>query len=141
MINQVTSVIMFFNVVFLLVMGYMMFWPIQLSDILNEPFPVTPAEVQRGDTISFDIHFIKHEHYEVHSTRSIICDDGNLVTLANPVESTNVPLGEHIGSLELIIPKKVSNGNCHVELTNEYCANPLNCVERVLKSESFFVYE
>lgn len=140
MINKITAAIMFLNVAALLVIGYLMFAPVQLAEIYNEPFPVIPQEVKRGETVSFVVEFNKTKQYRVTSHRSIICADGNLVTLSQ-TSSTNAPLGKHTATIELVIPDKVSIGSCYIQLENTYHINPMRDEHRDMRTQDFTVIE
>lgn len=135
-----------FNFIVMLVAGWLMFIPVNLAEVYNEPFDVFPAEVQRGDTITFAVEFYKTDNYRVESTRAIICDDGNLVTLAVPNSTdgtvrSSVSQGRHTATVEITIPEKTSLGKCHVELNNTYYVNPLRTLYRTMETKDFTVYE
>lgn len=139
MINVFTSTIMAFNLLALLIMGWMLYAPIQLAEVYNEPFPVRPTEVHLGEDLEFQVHFKKTGDYAVTSNRNIICDDGNLVTLA-PKES-NAPKGEYKTWTSVTIPQKASVGECYLEMTNTYYINALRTEERELRTQSFTIIE
>ena len=132
---------MFLNIFVLVGLYYLMFWPVPLAEIYNEPFPVTPQEVKRGETLYFTIDFEKRSHYTVTSHRAIICKDGNLVTLANHTSNTHAPLGRHQATIGINLPDKVSNGECYIQLENTYDINPLREEHRTMRTQDFTVIE
>lgn len=139
MINKLTTIIMAINITILLAVGYLMFWPAQLSIVYNEPFPVYPQVVKRGDPLSYTVEMTKRATYDVHSSQSIICADGNLVTLADKNLRSSLPEGDHTVTDKIIIPEKVSDGRCYLQLQATYEINPLRDEHRIMKTEEFIV--
>lgn len=139
MINKLTGIFMFLNFVALLGVGYLMFWPVELAEVYNEPFPVRPAEVKRGGELEFYVHFKKTKQYQVTSNRNIICADGNLVTLAP--NKSHSPLGEHKTWTSITIPQKASLGTCYLQLENTYHINPIRTLHRELRTQDFTIVE
>lgn len=130
---------MLLNLAMLIGVAYMMFWPFPLTEVLNEPFPVEPYEIQRGDTITVFVEFEKYRDYPVELNKNIICNDGNLVTLAP--STSQAPTGHHDISIEITIPQKVSDGTCHFEFRNTYHINPLRQETLIRESQDFVVIE
>lgn len=137
MLNHFTTVFMLLNLGLLVWVGYMLFWPVQLAEIYNEPFPVYPQVVERGDTLMYEIEFNKTKQYRVAANKNIICEDGNLVTLA-PTES-DAPLGKHKAVGSIVIPEKASSGDCYLQFDNTYYVNALRSVHREMRTQSFII--
>jgi len=117
---------------------YQMFYQPQLDIIHNEPFPVRPASVERGGVIQWEIEYTKTNDFPATIHRNIICEDGNLVTLASSV--TNAPKGNHLKAInQLEVPLKTSLGVCYMELTADYEINNLRTVSRTYISQPFIV--
>ena len=138
MIHKITIGMLGFNIAVLLVVGYMFFHPVDLAVIYNEPFPVEPKEVQRGEKVSYDIHYNKPKQYRVQSDKNIICEDGNLVTLA-PV-SSNSPVGEYSVTVSVKVPEKTSLGSCFIQIQNTYYINAFRTVDKTMRTQDFIVY-
>ena len=137
--NQITTIIMALNIAILLVVGWMLFWPAPLPIIYNEPFPLDKQEVKRGEQISYLIHLRKTADYDAELNRNIVCDDGNLVTLAS--QNSHVPQGEHQIWVTITVPQKTSLGTCHLEMMNTYKINPIRNEYLSLRSQDFVVTE
>lgn len=138
-VNKATLLFLVINIVIFLYIAYLLFWPAPLPIIYNEPFPLDKTEVARGEEISYLIHLNKRSDYTAELNRNIICEDGNLVTLAP--SNSNVPQGEHKIWITLTIPNKTSLGVCHFELNNTYHINPLREIQVSFKSKDFFVVQ
>ena len=119
---------------------YTLAFPVQIAVLHNEPFPVYPSEVKRGEEISWKVELTKTNDYRATVNRNIVCADGNLVTLAR--SETNAPLGERIilnGSVT--VPLKTSLGECYIEITPTYHINPLRDITKSYRTQSFNVIE
>lgn len=136
-IQKATISLLFVNMVVIVIAAYMLFWPTQLPIIYNEPFPVTPNVVKKGGTISYTMEVNKRKAYGVNVSKNIICNDGNLVTLASVV--TNIPLGRSKVTPEVVIPQKTSLGTCHIVTTSEYRINPLRTETQHMSTQDFIV--
>ena len=139
MINKLTALFMALNFAILAVVGYMLFYPAPLPVVYNEPFPLDKSVVERGEQISYLIHLNKIADYTAKLNRNIVCDDGNLVTLA-PQES-RVAQGEHKIWVSVTVPMKTSLGTCHLEMNNAYEINPLRTEYVDMRSQDFVVTE
>jgi hypothetical protein len=137
MLNYFTTLFMATNIAILGVVGYMLFWPAPLPIIYNEPFPLDKYEVERGGQISYLIHLNKRADYNAHLNRNIICDDGNLVTLAP--QHSRISKGEHEVWVTVTVPEKTSLGTCHLEMNNSYEINPIRTEYMTLISQDFEV--
>lgn len=127
------------NILVLLYIVYLLWWPAPLPIIYNEPFPLDKTEVKRGEEISYYVELRKQADYRAVLNRNIICADGNLVTLA-PQES-GVSTGEQKIWVTLTIPMKTSLGSCYLEMNNTYFINPLRTEYLTLKTQNFTVIE
>jgi hypothetical protein len=134
-IQRATVGLLILNVITLVIAGVLLFWPASLPIIYNEPFPVYPAEVKKGETLTYTMVVNKRKQYTVDIHKNIVCEDGNLVTLANT--STNIPLGKQTIRPEVIIPTKASYSTCHIEITSVYEVNPLRSESQVMRTQSF----
>jgi len=139
MMNHLTAVFMAINFATISVVGYMLFYPAPLPVVYNEPFPLDKEHVARGEEISYLVHLNKLADYNAKLNRNIICDDGNLVTLA-PQES-RVGVGEHKIWVSVTVPMKTSLGTCHLEMNNAYEINPLRTEYVDMRSQDFVVTE
>ena len=128
---------MIINTAILLWVGWLLFSPAPLPIIYNEPFPLDKTEVKRGEEISYYIELNKTDDYDAVLNRNIICDDGNLVTMAPG--SSQVPTGEQKVWVTVTVPMKTSLGTCHLELNNVYKINSLRHETLNLRTQDFIV--
>lgn len=136
-LQKLTIALLITNVLILVVVGVLLFAPVRLPIIYNEPFPVSPREVRRGETLYYTMEVDKREQYAVDVHKNIVCDDGNLVTLA-PTK-TNIPLGRRTITPEVIIPMKASLSTCHIEIENTYHINPLRNETLEMRTQDFII--
>ena len=139
MLAKVTGAMMVMNVVILCIVAFMMLYPAPLPIIYNEPFPLDKTEVKRGEQISYLVHLNKRANYDAVLNRNIVCDDGNLVTLAPG--SSHVGQGEQRIWVTITVPMKTSLGTCHLRLNNTYHINPLRDEHLELRTQDFNVIE
>ena len=126
-----------------LLMGYvtyLMFEPFH-EPLVVEPFPVLNEnkEVVRGELLYYTIQLTKYQDIPVSSFKSIVCADGNLVTLA--FAQTSLPLGTHKLDTNVRIPEKTSLGECYLHFETTFHVNKLKDVHRERNTEVFYVIE
>lgn len=136
-IQKATIALLLTNMVVIVIAAYMLFYPAQLPIIYNEPFPVTPNIVKKGETVSYVMEVNKRKAYSVNVSKNIICNDGNLVTLASVI--TNIPLGKSRVTPEVVVPQKTSLGTCHITISSEYRINPLRTETQHMSTQDFIV--
>lgn len=134
-IQKITVVMLLLNFIVVGVFAYLLFWPTQLPIIYNEPFPVSPKEIKKGEVLTITMEVNKRKQYTVDVHKNIVCNDGNLVTLAP--NKTSIPLGTNTIEVEIIIPTKASFSTCHVEFENEYKINALRIEHQKMVTQSF----
>lgn len=134
-IQKATVALLIINFFVVLVAAFLLFYPAQLPIVYNEPFPVYPTEVHKGDTITYTMEVNKRKQYTVNVHKNILCEDGNLVTLA-PTK-TNIPLGRQTIHPEVIIPNKASFSTCFIEIVSVYEVNPLRTETQVMRTQNF----
>lgn len=119
---------------------YLILYPFKTVDLV-QPIKVLNEnhEVQRGGDLILEIDYVKYGNYTVDSSKNIICDDGNLVTMAN--NTTNLPAGQQKFVVAFTIPQKISLANCYLQYTNVYKVNPLRNITKVWATETFRVVE
>lgn len=135
LIQKLTIGLLVANVITLLTAAYFLFYPAQLPIIYNEPFPVSPQEVKKGEVLTYEMHVNKRKQYTVDIHKNIVCEDGNLVTLAS--NKTNIPLGKQTIRLEVIIPIKASFSTCYIEINSVYQVNPLRSETQTMRTQTF----
>lgn len=123
------------NVAILVVAAFLLFAPAQLPIVYNEPFPVYPQVVKKGEVLTYTMDVNKRKRYTVDIHKNIVCEDGNLVTLAST--KTNVPLGRQVIKPEVIIPQKASFSTCYIEINSVYEVNPLRIETQSMRTQSF----
>jgi hypothetical protein len=117
--------------------AWLLLAPVQLDEVHNEPFPVHPTELHKGDTIFWEIEYSKNNPYKAFINRNIICGD-NLVTLAP--EETDAPWGYRIVAKgEVVLPEKVSIGTCYIELKATYEINKLRDIQKTFRTQEFII--
>lgn len=136
---RLLSTFFFLNFLAVAWLFWMMFHPVELAEIYNEPFPIYPQEVKKGEELHYTIHFKKTKNYRVTSNKNIVCEDGNLVTLAP--QTTNASLGEYKASSKIVIPENITLGVCYIEFKTTYHINPLRDMQRTLKTQKFTIIE
>lgn len=139
MILRFAAGIMALNLISLMIVIGALLVPVELPEIYNEPFPVSPKVVQRGEVLTYVIEYNKTEMMQVDTHKNIICNDGNLVTMA-PTH-TAAPTGKHRVEVDVTIPEKTSLGVCHIEITNTYHVNALRDENRTMQTQEFTVIE
>jgi hypothetical protein len=117
---------------------YLVLYPFKTVD-LKEPIQVLNAnkEVARGGDLILEIEYVKYDSFPVTSNKNIICEDGNLVTMAS--NSTNLPKGEQKFVVTFTVPQKTSIGNCYLQYVNVYEVNPIRNITKVWTTETFKV--
>jgi hypothetical protein len=129
---------MFVNLGIAIFLFYLLAFPVRLDIVYNEPFPVYPDVVKKGEELTWVVEFSKSNNYPAILNRNILCADGNLVTLA-PLE-TNVPPTERNKAIFSInIPEKSSLGECYLSVTATYHINPIRTIQRTYVTEVFTV--
>ena len=118
---------------------YFIVEPFQKPDI-TLPMPVEFSVIARGDEQTFVIEYTKYDEAEVVGTRTIQCEDGNLVTLTQI--RTNLPIGSGvIHSIPFVIPQKTSLGMCKLVVNVRYDINPHKVVFDEYETVLFEVIE
>lgn len=99
------------------------------------------VEYHRGDELHFNVEYSKEKEFPSETNRRIECWDGNLVTLTS--FTTSLPLtGKErrtVLSPPMIIPNKVSDGECWFVFTEHTFINEERTETREFVSESFIV--
>jgi len=138
-IRTLTAVMMGLNFVILGIVFYMLFWPVKFPIIYNEPFPVSPSIVHKGETLTYTMELEKFKEYPVDVHQNILCADGNLVTLSS--SKSNFSLGRHIVDINVIIPQKASYSTCYIELNATYHVNAIRNENKVMRTQDFQIVE
>lgn len=134
-IQRATIGLLCLNVIVLLIAAFLLFFPTSLPIVYNEPFPVYPTEVKKGETLTYTMVVNKRKQYQVDIHKNIVCEDGNLVTLAST--KTNIPLGKQTIHPEVIIPSKASYSTCYIEIISTYHVNPLRNEVQTMRTQTF----
>ena len=118
---------------------FLLLYPFETTDVYS--FRVLGAPLHRGDVVTTEIHFTKHNEYDITATRDITCDDGNLVTLTPLV--ANLPKGEHMLVVDALpaLPDKTSIGMCQLNIHISYHINHMREVHSTFSTEPFQVVE
>lgn len=138
--NNLMFTVMSVNLLAAIYLFYMLAFPVQLDVIHNEPFPVYPTEIKKGEEIFWEVEYSKTNNFPATINRNIICEDGNLITLAS--DEVNAPQAvRKIAKGSAFIPNKTSLGKCYVELAATYHINPLRNETKSYKTTTFNVIE
>lgn len=137
LINYITFSLMIINIVAIAIVGWLLFHPVQLPIVYNQPFPTDKQEVKVGEEISYLIEINKTENRQVTINRNIICDDGSLVSMV-PITS-DIPLGKQNVWFSFIVPLKTSFGKCYLEMKNIYRINPVREEKLTFRTQEFTV--
>ena len=124
---------------FMVYVFYLLLAPFHEPNIA-QPFKVEPKVVKRGEAITVTVEVEKFADYQMEGTRTINCEDGNLVTLTSG--SVSAPIGKSvIATRPVIVPEKTSLGMCKMVLVARYKVTPLKYEVITYESESFEVVE
>lgn len=134
-IQKATVALLLLNGIVVAMAGILLFYPAQLPIVYNEPFPVYPTVVHKGGALTYTMDVDKRKQYTVDIHKNIVCEDGNLVTLAP--QKTNIPLGRQKISPEVIIPNKASFSTCYIEIVSVYEVNPLRSETQTMRTQNF----
>jgi hypothetical protein len=117
---------------------YLMFYPFKTLEVYDPVKVVGSKVVKRGDQMVFEISYEKYVDVDVDRTRYVLCNDGNLVTIAP--DSVILPSGSHMFKINhFVIPAKISNSTCHMVWNSVYHVNPIRTIVVSFKSEDFTV--
>ena len=126
-----------------LALGVGLFWslyPYQVANV-ETPIPILNEnkEIAIGEPIIMKIAVTKANNTDSHTEKFIICDDGNLVTLAGG--SNPLPAGSYtVTSTSNLLPDKVTVGTtCTFTFQVHYDVNPIREIIRTWTSEEFKV--
>jgi hypothetical protein len=112
-------------------------FPVKIIDVV-QPYKIVSKVVKRGGVLTYEVEYKKYTNSPAIVYRNIICEDGNLVTLA-PIES-NVPKGDHkLVRSDVMVPMKTSLGECRLDVTLDYHVNMFRHKIYNFESESFEV--
>lgn len=125
------------------IIGFVMFlafYPFKVVDVVS-PYPVLNENktVKRGTDVYYLVEYEKFMQVRAESTWFIVCQDGNLVTLAPTY--TNFPVGKKTVTRSMTVPMKTSLGKCKMVQTIEFKVNPLQTQTFNFESEEFTVVE
>lgn len=133
--NLLAQLITYINLAVVIIVGWFLFAPLDLTEIHNDPYPVWPASVMPGDTIYYEVEFTKYINYRVKTTKTIICTNGFYRSLPNAV--TEAPVGHHIIDAETVIPDDMPAGECYIQFNSDAHINPIRVEELDSRTESF----
>lgn len=137
LIQKLTAIMLFANLLVIAGAAGLLFWPAHLPIIYNEPFPVRPEVVYKGDTLFYTMELRKDSQYNADWNRNIICEDGNLVTLSP--QHTDMPIGKQTVTGSIVIPQKASFSVCYLQLEVSYQVNPLRREHQTMRTQSFTI--
>ena len=136
---SLTTIIMIINTLIVAYVIFLVFAPVQTPIYHNAPFPTDKQVVQRGEQISYFVEMTKRAEYEATLNRNIVCNDGNLVTMAPG--SSALPIGNHAVWVTVTVPEKTSIGTCHLEMYNVFTVNPLRTETMEVRTQDFKVVD
>jgi len=130
--------------VFLVVALFWQVYPYKVSSI-KQPIKILNKnkQVAIGESIIQELHINKpNNNVPIDVSRTLLCEDGNLVTLS-PNVATNLPLGEYtIINDKYVLPPKVAIGSkCIFVWRQSYQVNPIKKIAVEWRSETFTVKE
>lgn len=143
--NKIFTIVSWIAISFItFVSATMIFWllyPYPVSTI-EEPIRILNKnnEVAVGEPIIQELKITKPNNIApADPTRVIICDDGNLVTMAGVPSALNLPIGSYtFVNDKYILPPKVAVGaKCSFVWTQTYQVNPIRKIAVEWTSEQF----
>lgn len=135
MTNALSSILLFINI---LAVGWVLlltFGPAHIPVVHDVQTERT--SYVRGDELMYTVHFTKFVERPVTTTRNILCDDGNLITLAPLVD--NAPLGENKSIQSVTLPMKASVSTCRLDFKATYNINFLRTETLSFTSNDFVI--
>ena len=143
-INSLTTIIMTVNVLALLYVGYLAYWPFKVIDVEPQPYVLQDTTIASGEYIYYTFHYCKYYNVKAEILHQL---EGKAeIRLA---ESTPAP-DLHDPTLRLVdtcatttkgvyIPKHTPAGEYVLKEYVDYQVNPLQVVSYVFETEPFTV--
>lgn len=126
------------NLMLLGLLAFWLFYPYKTT-YLKQPIEILNPnnEIRIGDPIVMKLEVNKPNESQPISERFIVCEDGNLVTLAT--SSVNLPAGTYvvINDKTLLPPKVALDAKCKIQIVNTYRLNPVRTETVIWESEYF----
>lgn len=130
------------NLCLIALIAFWLLFPYKTTYV-NQPIEILNAnhEIRIGDPIKVKLEVNKPNGLAPESQRFIVCEDGNLVTIAK--SSMTLPRGSYIIiSDKADLPPKVAIGaTCKLQITNTYRLNPIRNETDTWLSENFKVIQ
>lgn len=130
-----STIILVMNVAAVGYVLYLTFGPAHLPVVYGVQTEKT--EYARGDELTYTVDFKKFVERPVTTTRNIICEDGNLVTLAPVID--NAPLGNNRAVQSITLPMKTPISKCYLDFKATYPINFLRTETLSFISNTFNV--
>lgn len=136
------TVIFLGNLFLISLVAYWLVRPYQLP-VVEVPIEIlnTNNVIAVGEPIEMLIKIDKPVELEPNTTKLIVCDSGNLITLTS--STRNLPVGQYeITSNTTLLPAKILDGDtCNFKFVVEYHLNPIRTETQTWYSENFKVIE
>jgi len=133
--NILSAATLLFSLSFLLVVGYFLFYPVDILKFKN-PLPVQTKQVKAGDSVNYVFKYEKLKDVPVSVVKTLQCP--------NTIETLTVKQNgqENIGYSNLklsdIIPSHIPSAkDCRIFIHLEYKVNFFRTVEYNIYTESF----
>lgn len=128
--------------VFTVTYAFWQVYPYKVSSI-QQPIKILNKnkQVAIGESIIQELHINKPNNAApIDVSRTILCEDGNLVTLS-PNVATNLPIGEYtlINDKYVLLPKVAIGAKCIFVWRQSYQVNPIKKIPVEWRSETFTV--
>jgi hypothetical protein len=129
-----TSIILGLILFIYIMIGYFIFWPFKVIDIIENPYIVGTSIA--GETLDYYYHIYKYINLQGKVTIQLI--DGCSIKL--PTLITNFPVGEQKGIAKVDLPDWVPAHKFRAIITIEYQVNPLRTIIYSRTTDSFTVH-
>ena len=122
----------------MLVTLFWLIYPYRIIDV-ESPLPTSSNVVNREQVLVSTMTYTKYTDLRpTNVTKSIICEDGNLVTLAAG-NGNGLPQGTRTLEVETVVPAKTSKSICAVHWRVEFKPNPIRVITVWFQTEPFVV--
>lgn len=124
-------------VIAILVVGYLVFWPVEVIKPNTVPYRIKTPIVKQGGTLIYEVDACKFLAIDSTIYRSFV--DGLMFTA--PPAPNSITVGCKKTNVFLEVPKDLPIGIYHIELKIVYKVNPIHDVIYNFRTEDFQVVE
>lgn len=120
---------------FVLYISYLLFFPVNVLEIKNEPLTIKNKVVERGEKLTFISDYCKYIDVPSRTDISFVNHDISPALLS----FTNAPKGCHVREFHVGVPLTVNPGKQHLLILVTYRINPIREEHYKFVTEDFIV--